>query len=155
MGAALPMGEGGNTFYYADYPTGRGTKYYLWDHWPCCSGTYLQDVADYHNIIYFHDDSGLYVNLFIPSEVTWQQSGQTMRLTQQTKYPESEDIHLTIETDRQVFTAIRFRVPDWAMRVSVMVDGTALPVDIRPSTWATIRRICQKGDRIDIRIPIH
>jgi hypothetical protein len=154
IGAALPMGEGGNTFYYADYRTGSGTKYYLWDHWPCCSGTYLQDVADYHNIIYFHDDSGLYVNLFIPSEVTWQQSGQTMRLTQQTKYPESEDIQLTIETDRQVSTAIRFRVPDWATSVSVMVNGTALPVDIRPSTWATIRRIWQKGDRIDIRIPM-
>jgi hypothetical protein len=86
--------------------------------------------------------------------VTWQQSGQTVRLTQQTKYPEGEDIQLTIETDRQVSTAIHFRVPDWATSASVMVNGTALPVDIRPSTWATIRRIWQKGDRIDIRIPM-
>lgn len=154
IGAALPMGEGGSTFYYADYRTGSGTKYYLWDHWPCCSGTYIQDVAEYPNIIYFRDTSGLYVNLFIPSEVTWQQSGQTMRLRQETKYPESEDIQLTIETDRPISSAISFRVPDWATTASVRVNGSAVPVDIRPSKWATLQRTWHKGDRIEIRIPM-
>ena len=35
--------------------------------------------------IYFNDDDGLYVNLFVASEVTWQEKG--LRLVQDTHFP--------------------------------------------------------------------
>ena len=154
IGAALPMTGNGETFYYADYHTGSGTRSYLWDHWPCCSGTYIQAVADYPNLIYFRDPSGLYINLFVPSEVTWRQSGQPVKLTQETNYPESEEIHLRIDTGIPVSTSLRFRVPDWANTATVQVNGAAVPVDIRPSTWATVSRTWQSGDRIVLRVPM-
>ncbi len=154
IGAALPMAGNGETFYYGDYRTGSGTKYYLWDHWPCCSGTYIQAVADYPNLIYFRDPSGLYINLFVPSEVTWQQSGQSLKLTQQTKYPESDEVELRIEATDPVSASIRFRVPSWANTASVQVNGEAASVEARPSTWAVLSRTWRSGDRISIRIPM-
>jgi DUF1680 family protein len=154
IGAALPMAGNGETFYYADYHTGSGTRSYLWDHWPCCSGTYIQAVSDYPNLIYFRDPSGLYINLFVPSEVTWRQSGQLVRLTQETKYPESEEIQLRIDTEIPVSASIRFRVPDWANTATVEVNGAAVSVDIRPSTWAAVSRTWRNGDRITIRVPM-
>jgi DUF1680 family protein len=154
IGAALPMAGNGETFYYADYHTGSGTRSYLWDHWPCCSGTYIQAVADYPNLIYFRDPSGLYINLFVPSEVTWRQSGQPVKLTQETKYPESEEIHWRIDTEIPVSASIRFRVPDWADTATVEVNGAAVSVDIRPSTWAAVSRTWHNGDRIVIRVPM-
>lgn len=154
IGAALPMADGGQTFYYADYRVGSGTKYYLWDHWPCCAGTHIQDVADYHNILYFRDHSGLYVNLFVPSEVTWQQRGQTIKVTQTTNYPESEEVRFSIKTEGPVAAALRFRVPDWASNGSVALNGAALRVDMRASTWATIERTWQDGDVVDLRLPM-
>ena len=76
IGAALPMAPKGNTFYYSDYQLGGGRKVYHSDGtWPCCSGTFPQVMADYHNIIYFKDPESLYVNLFVPSEVTWNRHG--------------------------------------------------------------------------------
>jgi len=155
IGAALPMTGNGETFYYGDYHTGSGTKYYLWDHWPCCSGTYIQAVADYVNLVYFRDSSGIYVNLFVPSEVTWQQAGQSVKLTQETKYPENEETHLRLETGGPVTASIRFRVPEWANAASVQVNGAPVALEIRPSTWATLARTWQSGDRIDIRVPMH
>ncbi len=77
ISAALPVQPDGRSFYYADYRVGMGAKTFFWDEWPCCSGTYIQTVADYHNVIYLHDDTGLYVNLAIPSEVSWKHDGQT------------------------------------------------------------------------------
>ncbi len=71
IGAALPVQATGKSFYYADYRIGMAQKEYYWDNWPCCSGTYIQTVADYHDVIYFKDDRALYVNLYLPSEVTW------------------------------------------------------------------------------------
>ena len=154
IGAALPMRGDGETFYYGDYHTGSGTRSYLWDRWPCCSGSYIQAVADYVNLIYFRDPAGLYINLFIPSEVSWTQDGQPVKLTQETEYPENGETHLRIETSKSITSAIRFRVPDWATEVSVLVNGNPVTVNARPSSWAAIERRWQNGDRVAIRIPL-
>ena len=35
----------------------------------------MENHAKYSDTIYFHDDGALYVNLFIPSELTWKDKG--------------------------------------------------------------------------------
>ena len=72
VGAALPLTGRGRNFYYGDYRVGGGMKVYNWDNFTCCSGTYSQNMADYYNLVYYKDAKGLYVNLYVPSDVTWQ-----------------------------------------------------------------------------------
>ena len=50
VGAALPLTGRGRNFYYGDYRVGGGMKVYNWDTFTCCSGTYIQNMADYHNL---------------------------------------------------------------------------------------------------------
>ncbi len=108
--AALPMGPEGKTFYYSDY-SANAKKNYFPDPWPCCSGTYPQVVADYLVSAYFHDDDGIYVNLFVPSEVKW----KGLTITQETEYPESlTGTTLRIKGSGQC--AIRLRIPGWSSR---------------------------------------
>ena len=92
IGAALPIVGNGKHFYYANYQLGAGMKTYSRNNYTCCSGTYFQNIVEYQNLIYFKDDSGLYVNLYLPSEVTWKTAGQAVRLTLKTNYPENETI---------------------------------------------------------------
>ena len=42
------------------------------------AGTLVQGVADYVLNAYFHDADALLVNLFVPSELTWQRPGGTV-----------------------------------------------------------------------------
>jgi hypothetical protein len=160
IGAALPMAPGGKTFYYADYTLGPedriGTarKTYYWDPYPCCSGTYLQAVADYHNIIYFRDRDGLFVNLFVPSVVTWNADGQTIRVEQETSYPESETCSFVVHPQTSATFSLRFRVPEWTERASVEVNGKPFLTAAEPGTWATVRRPWRAGDRATFRIPM-
>ena len=37
----------------------------------CCVGSGFENHAKYGEAIYYHNDQGIYVNLFIPSEVSW------------------------------------------------------------------------------------
>ena len=37
----------------------------------CCTGSGMENHAKYGDSIYFHDAASLYVNLFIPSELSW------------------------------------------------------------------------------------
>lgn len=45
-----------------------GTKY---DSFWCCTGTGFEQTAKFGQMIYAHTDDALYVNMFIPSVVTW------------------------------------------------------------------------------------
>ena len=154
IGAALPTEPDGKTFYYGDYRISSGIKQHYWHEWPCCSGTYLQTVADYHNIIYFRDGGGLFVNLFVPSEVRWSHQGQDVCFRQQTDYPEAETTTLTFESHQAISLTLRFRVPGWSNGASAELNGTPLALQATPGEWAVIDREFQPGDRIGIRIPM-
>ncbi|HSU06144.1 MAG TPA: hypothetical protein VLI93_11270, partial [Acetobacteraceae bacterium] len=150
----LPTEPDGKTFYYGDYRISSGIKQHYWHEWPCCAGTYLQTVADYHNTIYFRDETGLFVNLFVPSVVRWSHQGQAVSFRQETDYPEAETTTLTFDSHQPVSLTLRFRVPGWAHDVSADLNGTPLTLRAVPGEWAVIDREFQPGDRIGIRIPM-
>jgi DUF1680 family protein len=155
VGAALPLGAGGRNFYYSDYRLAGAMKVYDEGTFTCCSGSLFQDLADYHNIIYFKDPNALYVNLYVPSEVIWKREGGAVRLVQQTDYPESEISTLRIEPERSFAFGLKFRVPEWSHDFSAKVNGAVVNVDAKPGTWASIERTWSPGDTVEIRIPLH
>jgi hypothetical protein len=155
--AALPMGPKGATFYYSDYRLGGGRKFYHPDgNWPCCSGTYPQVLADYHNVVYFRDANGLAVNLFAPSRAAWNQAGTLVTVEQETAFPESDTTTLTVRPGRAASFDVKFRVPAWTRHVEVAVNGKPFAPQsaAEPGTWAVLRRSWSAGDRVTIRLPM-
>jgi uncharacterized protein len=155
IGAALPTEPDGRTFYYGDYRLSSGIKQYYWHEWPCCAGTYLQTVADYHNVIYFRDGGGLYVNLFVPSEAAWQHEERHVSVRQETKFPEDDTVTFTLAVDRPTRMALAFRVPAWAEGFRAAVNSS--PADLaraRPGGWARIEREWRAGDQVTVTIPL-
>jgi DUF1680 family protein len=154
VGAALPLRSGGQNFYYADYRTGGGMKVFNWDNFTCCSGTYIQNMADYHNLIYYKDANGLYVSLYLPSEVAWSRPDGQVKVVQDTKYPEAETSTLTVEVKQPTRFALHFRVPGWSRNMAVKVNGAASGFECKPGTWATVERTWTTGDRVEVTIPL-
>jgi DUF1680 family protein len=153
IGAALPITGNGKNFYYADYRVAGGLKYYARSTYTCCSGTYFQAVAEYPNLVYFKDASSLYVNLYLPSEVTWKRPDGDFRLVQQTVYPQTESSTLSLELARPTKFAIKLRVPGWAQGANVKVNGEASAVRCEPGSWAVVDREWASGDKVEIAIP--
>src|ERR1019366_10787082 len=122
--------------------------------WPSCSGTFPQVVADLHNILYFNGTDGLYVNLFVPSEVTWAQGETEVKLTQETSNPEADWTQLTVQVRESTPFALKFRVPGWSSGATVKVNDTKLNIATKPGTWAAIERTWNNGDRVTIQIPM-
>jgi hypothetical protein len=150
----IQVADRGKTFYYADYRLGGSRKDYYYAGWPCCSGTYIQNIAEYHNLIYFKDSESLCVNLFVPSEVKWECGGTTIRVSQQTAYPESEQIMLTINPERNATFSLKLRVPGWADDASIKVNGEVVRTPARPGQWVVVRRRWAPGDRVEYTIPL-
>jgi DUF1680 family protein len=154
IGAALPITGAGKNFYYADYRIAGGAKTYARSTYTCCSGTYLQAVAEYANLIYFKDAASLFVNLFLPSEVIWSRPDGDVRLTQETSYPKSESVKLTLSLKAKAHFALKLRVPNWSHDFSVTVNGDATNTESIAGKWATIDRQWSDGDKVEIRIPL-
>jgi len=154
IGASLEIHGDGRHFYYADYRVGGGVKIFSRNQYTCCSGTYIQDVVNFHDLIYYKDDSSLYVSLYMPSEVTWKRADGEVKLTQETKYPEAETSTFTLQTQHSVKFPLNFRIPGWAQNASLKVNGAPAQVACTPGMWATLDRTWSSGDRVEITIPL-
>jgi uncharacterized protein len=64
------------------------------------------------------DSGGLYVNLFMSSELQWPERGFTLR--QETKFPDAQQTKLIVTAARGDAMAMRIRVPGW-LRSAPMV----------------------------------
>jgi len=119
----------------------------------CCVGTGMENHAKYADTIYFHGDDSLYVNLFVPSELTWREKGLVVR--QDTRFPEEDTTRLTLQPDRPLRLAVKVRYPAWARSgITVTVDGRNEKVSATPGSYVTIERQWKKGDVIQVRLPM-
>ncbi len=147
IGAALPVWPDGRTTYYADYRPSSSTRHYYHSTWPCCSGTYIQAVAAYHDLIYFTSPEALHVSLYLPSSVI--EDGFT--LTQKTDYPAIDTIAFTIDVPQPRQRALRFRIPAWCHGSRATVNGQH--VVGTPGQWLEINRVWSRGDRVELLLP--
>ena len=154
MAASLPPEPDGKSFYYGDYSISGGMKTFYWHEWPCCSGTYIQNTAEYYNMVFLKDDTGLYVNLYVPSEVRWRRDGREVMLRQVTDYPESETSTITLSLDGAARFALHFRIPGWSTGAMLAVNGEAMEIAAEPGRWAIIDREWLGGDHVTITIPM-
>ncbi len=148
---AKPIEADGRTFYYSDYNF-KGSKVYSPHRWPCCSGTMPQVAADYRINTYFRDPRGVYVNLYIPSTLRWQQDGAQIALTQKSEYPYDPHVQFEVNTSRPVEFAVSLRVPGWAEKASIAVNGKREAA--QAGSFARVLRQWKKGDRIELELPM-
>jgi uncharacterized protein len=161
---AWPVREDGSSFYYSDYHHGAAKTYrrdiagakYRWDHdgrWPCCSGTLPQVVADYAISGYFRSHDGIYVNLYVPSRLTWMAGPVSCSLLQQTSYPTGSLVSMKLELSAPLDFALHLRVPAWAgSQTSVSINGKRLTDAAVPGKFHAVRRSWKTGDILEFDI---
>ena len=124
-----------------------------YDSFWCCTGTGMENHAKYGDSIYFHDTDGLFVNLFIASELEWAEKG--LRVRQETRFPEEPRTKLFFSASKPVELALHIRVPAWVAKGgSVSINGQKLAEYSSPSSYLTVRRVWKTGDRVEIALPM-
>jgi DUF1680 family protein len=121
------------------------------DFW-CCTGTGVENHSKYGDSIYFHDDQTLYANLFIASELNWQDKG--LKLRQETQYPDEGRTRFVFSLDKPLRLAFQVRHPFWATAgYEVRVNGEPQTKASAPGSYATLDRIWKSGDTVEVVMP--
>ena len=147
---AKPIEKDGHGFYYSDY-NNDGSKVYHPYKWHCCTGTFSQVTADYGISSYFHDNDGLYVNLYVPSKVTWRWGGERISLVQHTNYPHRPTSQFEISVAKASDFAVYLRIPAWSgPKTAILVNGERVGEGPEPGKFARLHSTWRNGDRIEI-----
>ncbi len=153
LGAILP--EQGHTQYYLSLVPGAWKTFCTEDNsfW-CCTGTGVEEFSKLNDSIYWRDDDGLLVNLFIASELDWPERG--FRLRQQTRFPDEQSTALHVTATKPIRLALRVRVPAWLKTAPALkLNGKALDASAAPGGYLNISRTWHNGDRLEMELPMH
>jgi DUF1680 family protein len=153
VAGAKPIQPDGVSFYYSDYNSDAAKKVYYKDKWPCCSGTFPQLAADYGISSYYPSSEGVYVNLFLPSRVSWTQGGTHITMTQKTSYPTANTTQLELEMPRPEKFTVYLRVPAWAdTKTRISINGKKVDGDVVAGKFFELSRTWKTGDRVEYEI---
>ena len=120
----------------------------------CCVGTGMENPGKYGEFIYAQATNGLYVNLFIPSELVVTNLGLTLR--QETVFPDEPRTKLKLKLKQSAEFTLYLRHPGWVVagEFAVRVNGKPVTVSSTPSSYAELHREWQDGDRVEIELPM-
>jgi DUF1680 family protein len=129
-----------------------------WDTFTCDTASGLETQAKFADTIYTRDADGIYVNLYIPSEVR----SHGLVLRQATGFPDEPVTSLSVVSGAATMT-LRVRVPNWVAGPPVIqLNGDVLAETVIPSAapgaqaggWIALRRRWQTGDLLEVTLPM-
>ncbi|HEU5102140.1 MAG TPA: beta-L-arabinofuranosidase domain-containing protein [Roseiflexaceae bacterium] len=129
------------------------------DFW-CCHGTLVQAHALHNSAIYYEDAEGLLVSQYIPSELTWERSGATVRVAQtadpqtgSTRRPQARVVRLSVTSAEPAEFTLKLRLPDWlAGTPTILVNGEPAELQADSARVVALRR-AWRDDRIELVLP--
>jgi DUF1680 family protein len=120
----------------------------------CCPPNVARTIARAHTYAYGRSDRGLWVHLFGGSTLdTSLADGSRVKLKQETDYPWDGRVKFTLESAPEGEFSLFVRVPGWATRATLAVNGT--PIDAPAGQYAEIRRSWKKGDAVELVLPMN
>jgi DUF1680 family protein len=163
---ALPMHPDGRAFYYSDFYSGSAAedigsqaaavgavKIYSAHRWPCCAGTLPQVVSDYWINGYFREPGAVWVNLYLPSVLRWNEGEAKVEMELEGAYPDNGKIQMRMKSSQPVAFALKLRIPAWSKGATAWVNGR--PVELSAvSGFATIRRKWRTGVVVELDLPM-
>lgn len=118
----------------------------------CCVGSGMENHGKYAQFIYTHQSDSLFVNLFVASELNWEEKG--VKIRQQTNFPFDEQTNINIKGNAAFKLMIRY--PFWVKEgaMKIRINGKAYAVRKNELSYVTIDRTWKDGDQVVIILPM-
>ena len=144
--------DGRKLRYYSPY---QGQRTYFDGDFYCCPNNYRRGISDVPGYMYYKDQQGITVNLFSSSKATVELSAElSVELEQQTDYPNSGTVQITVEPSTPAVFSMSLRIPGWCKHASVSVNGENRTAVAGNHSYFTVQRKWQRGDTITLDMPM-
>ncbi len=154
-----------NALFAAQEPAGRrlryftpftGKRHYFNRDGFCCPGNYRRIVAELPQMVYYRtQERGVVVNLYTQSKkVIPLDKDHAVTISQQTDYPTSGVVRISVSPSQTMTFPLRLRIPRWCPKARLAINGVT-PLDLSAGeTYHEIRRTWNPGDMLALDMPM-
>lgn len=136
----------------------------------CCPVNVVRFLPSIPGYVYAHRGKSVYVNLFVEGTGKIDLDGQSICLTQRTRYPWDGTIRIEVNVSAPTAFALHVRIPGWAegrpvpsdlyrylhaesARVELSLNGEPVQTK-REQGFAILTRTWQAGDMVELTLPM-
>jgi len=99
--------------------------------------------------------NGLAAAFYAPCQVTAKVGGGTrVRISEETEYPFGEAVEFRVSTAKPVRFPLSLRIPAWCARARIKINGAAVKLAAKASSWAKLERTWRDGDVVRLELPM-
>lgn len=142
-------------FKYKGYLDMPARKYFSdpTDSFWCCVGSGMENHTSYGEDIYYRSGDSLYVNLFMASDLEWEEKG--VGVLQETEFPLEPATRLTVSARRPVELSLLIRRPAWwGDEFGITLNGDPQDYSEPENGYVEVRRTFEDGDIVEIDMPM-
>jgi DUF1680 family protein len=96
-----------------------------WFDCACCPTNVARTLTSLGQYIYFIKDGGLFINLFIQNEASFEINGKIINVSVKTDYPKTGNVRITVKAGDASFP-VNIRIPGFAKDFSVSINGAPI-----------------------------
>ncbi|MBF9254061.1 glycoside hydrolase family 127 protein [Pontibacter sp. 172403-2] len=170
-GALDGLSLSGDRFFYGNPLASVGNNQRSeWFGTACCPANISRLIASLGNYIYAQSDKGMWVNLYVGSETTFDIGDKEVPVVMKTNYPWEGKVDLSLNPKSATKFALHLRIPGWAQgqpvpgdlyrfinpeptKFTVLLNGKEVPYKMDKG-YAVIDRKWKKGDRVELNLPM-
>ena len=133
------------------YNKGRQIDYSPWNYRCCQHNVAMTWPWLGENLWQASADGGLVAWIYSGCEVeAVVAGGQTVRIREETGYPFTGEVKLTVSCDTDTAFPLYLRVPGWCREFRMHLNGASVAVDARPGHYVRIERRWSSGDVVSL-----
>ncbi|GAH87026.1 unnamed protein product, partial [marine sediment metagenome] len=103
--------------------------------------------------IYYYNNNGIYINLFLPSKVKYKKDNYEIILNQDTEFPNNNITNISISVKKPINFKIGIRIPEWITE-DLIIEVNKVPTSFKTNNgWAEIEKKWNNNDRIKVSFP--
>ena len=153
-GALSGISLDGTGFFYQNPLASRGGRHrHAWFGCACCPPNIARLLGSLGQYIYAQSEKGLWVNLYVGGTASTKIADDvSLKLTQETNYPWSGDVKITVKPEKPANFTLNLRIPSWCERFGVNINGETHNAKAESNGYLSIDRHWCANDTVELNL---
>ena len=153
-GALSGISLDGTGFFYQNPLASRGGRHrHAWFGCACCPPNIARLLGSLGQYIYAQSENDIWVNLYVAGTASATVAGDvSLKLTQETDYPWSGDVKLTVNPEKDAKFALNLRIPSWCSNFDVSINGESYGANAGSNGYLSIDRHWHANDTVELNL---
>lgn len=153
-GALSGISLDGTGFFYQNPLASRGGRHrHPWFGCACCPPNIARLLGSLGQYIYAQSEKDLWINLYVGGTASATVAEDvSLKLTQETDYPWSGEVKITVDPDTPAKFTLNLRIPGWCSNFDININGESYNAKAASNGYLSINREWHANDTVELNL---